>query len=381
MDAATLWAGVQFQAQNGDTNGLLTEAARQGLHLSEVFPCPGGFTAHCTAWHYQRLAALARRKHILLRVQSKMGLFFRLRPLLHRSGLWLGVLLFVPLLVWLQGFVWIVQFQGLTIGQQARITATLRETVGLMPGCRVTEPLLAAGEYVLLQSGEFSWASLNFQDGRLTVEAAVAKPVPEIASGTLHGIRAKAAGTIVHTNLVSGTMLVTPGQQVEVGQGLIGTARSERDGTLIFQPAAGSVQAQFMWNNTQDIPLASTIALYTGERSTQYALLWNGHRVALPQFFRRNDLSNNVIVRYLHPSIFDLKFPGMVEETTSYVQQEEELVYTEEEALALARLHSLQVLYADYPDADRIARKEAASIAENILHYTVSYTIVADIGQ
>ena len=71
----------------------------------------------------------------------------------------------------------------------------------------------------------------------------------------------------------------------------------------------------------------------------------------------------------------------MVEETTSYVQQEEELVYTEEEALALARLHSLQVLYADYPDADRIARKEAASIAENILHYTVSYTIVADIGQ
>ena len=50
MDAVTLWAGVQFQAQNGDTDGLLTEAARQGLHLSEVLPCPGGFTARCAAW-------------------------------------------------------------------------------------------------------------------------------------------------------------------------------------------------------------------------------------------------------------------------------------------------------------------------------------------
>ena len=141
------------------------------------------------------------------------------------------------------------------------------------------------------------------------------------------------------------------------------------------------MQAQFEWSNTQDIPLASTLALYTGERSTHYAFLWNGHRRALPSFLQRNDPANNVIVRYWQPAIFDLKFPGMVEETTHYFQQEEELVYTEAEALALARLHSLQALYVDYPDAERIARKEAASIAENILHYTVAYTIVAEIGQ
>lgn len=381
MDAATLWAGVRFQAQNGNTDGLLTEAAQQVFHLSDVLPCPGGFTAYCAAWHYRRLAALARRKHILLRIEAKTGLFFRLRPLLRRTGLWAGILLFVPLLVWLQGFVWAVQFQDLTAGQQARITATLRETVGLMPGCRVTEPLLTAGEYALLQSGEFSWASLNFQDGRLVVEAAAAKPVPEIASGMLHGIRAKVAGTIVRTNLTSGTMLVTPGQQVEAGQGLIGTARSERDGTLIFQPAAGSVQAQFEWSYTQDIPLTSNITQYTGEHGTQYALLWNGHRIAMPQFLQRNDCTNKTVIRYVQLTIFDFRFPVMIEETTCYFQREEELLYTEEEALALARMKSLQALYADYPDAERIARKEDTFTAENILHYTVAYTIVADICQ
>ncbi len=54
-----------------------------------------------------------------------------------------------------------------------------------MPGSIVTQEKLAAGEYALLQSGEFSWVSLNFLDGRLELEAAEAKPVPDIAAGTL----------------------------------------------------------------------------------------------------------------------------------------------------------------------------------------------------
>ena len=91
--------------------------------------------------------------------------------------------------------------------------------------------------------------------GKLVAEAAAAKPVPDIAAGTLHGLRARVSGTVVRTNLVSGTMLVVPGQAVEAGQGLIGTARAERDGTLIFQPAAGSVRAQFEWENEQDTAL------------------------------------------------------------------------------------------------------------------------------
>lgn len=259
-----LWAGAAFSARNGDTEGLLSEAARTGLHLTDIFPAPGGFTARCAAWHYLRLAKLARKRRVHLRIRKKTGLFFLLRPYLRRRGLWAGFLLFVPLLLWSQGLVWTVDASGLTTGQQARAASVLRETVSLMPGSIVTQEKLAAGEYALLQSGEFSWVSLNFQDGRLVLEAAEAKPVPEIAAGTLHGLRAKTAGTVVSTNLVSGTMLVVPGQAVEKGQGLIGTARAERDGTLIFQPAAGSVRAQFEWEFAEDLPLMAATYQLTG---------------------------------------------------------------------------------------------------------------------
>ena len=64
---------------------------------------------------------------------------------------------------------------------------------------------------------------------------------------------------VTKTNLTSGTMLVVPGQAVEAGQGLIGTARQERDGTLIFAPAAGTVRAQLEWSDAQSVPLEETI--------------------------------------------------------------------------------------------------------------------------
>lgn len=238
MELIQHWAGISFSAQNGDPEGLLTAAAAGSLPLSDVVPRPGGFSARCAAWHYRKLAALARKRRVRLRIQKRCGLFFRLRPLFRRRGLWAGCLVFLPLLLWLQGFVWFIEPVGLTPGQQARAAVVLWEA-GLFPGNVVTQDKLTAGEYALLQSGEFSWASLNFTKGKLVAEAAVAKPVPDIAAGTLHGLRAKVSGTVVSTNLVSGTMLVVPGQAVEAGHGLIGTARAERDGTLIFQPAAG----------------------------------------------------------------------------------------------------------------------------------------------
>ena len=48
-------------------------------------------------------------------------------------------------------------------------------------------------------------------------------------------------------------------------------------------------------------------------------------------------------------------------------------------AAALARLQSLQALYAAWPDAERIARKEDCTVNDGKLNYTVTYTVVADI--
>ena len=378
MEPVSLWAAVEFTACNGSTEALLTAAARAGLHPYGVTALPGGFGGRCAAWQYPRLAALARKHRVRLRIRRKLGLYFRLRPLLRRAGLWAGLTVFVPLLLFAQQFVWYADTSSLTTGQAARACAVLREA-GLQPGAAVTEAKLTAGEYALLHSGEFSWASLNFAKGRLEVEAAAAKPKPDIAAGTLHGIRARCSSTVVRTNLVSGTMLVVPGQQVEAGQGLIGTARSERDGTLIFAPAAGTVLAQFEWNDTRTVPLEENVFQYTGACTRSIELLVFGQAFALPA---ASAPENAVLTaRHYQPELplLGLALPCSIRETCRYGQQPETLCRTEEQAAALARLQSLQALYAAWPDAERIARKEDCTVNDGRLNYTVTYTVVADI--
>ena len=379
MDPLQLWASVRFTAQNGDTGGLLTAAAQSGLHLSAVAPLPGGFGARCAAWHYRPLSKLARKRRVRLRIQQRDGLFFWLRPLLRCRGLWAGLCLFVPLLLWLQGAVWAIDFTTLTPGQQARAAVVLRDHA-LEPGAFISEKKLTAGEYALLQSGEFSWASLNFAKGRLVVEAAAAKPVPEIAAGTLHGITARVAGTVLETNLTSGTMLVTPGQQVEAGQGLIGTARTERDGTLIFQPAAGRVLAQFEWEFAEALSTTLETDQLTGAVSHRYKIHFGGKAFSLPHWGSLTE-EDHVVIRHLHPAFGELTLPCSLEEATLYHTQRETLSYTEDQLLSLARLHSRQALYAAYPDAVIQARKEDFSPEDSQFHYRVCYTVTADICQ
>lgn len=376
MEAASLWAGVRFTARNGSPETLLTDAAAQGIHLYGISARPGGFCAHCAAWQYRRLTALARHRRVRLRVEKRKGLYFLLRPLLRRKGLWVGLVAWGLVLVWLQGLVWAVDYGNLTTGQWTRAGAVLR-SCGLQPGTAVTEELLRAGEYALLESGEFSWVSLNFEKGRLAVEAAPAHARPEIAAGTLHGLRAKCNGTVLRTNLASGTMLVVPGQTVEAGQGLIGTARSERDGTLIFAPAAGTVVAQLEWETNQNIPLAETLPQLTGKNTTNYKLFFAEHSAVLSPSAPDGD--GLCRTRHLQLEVFGLPLPCAVEETIYYGQQQETMYRTEAQALTLARLQGLRALHDAFPDADILARREECTVQEEALHYNAVYTVTADI--
>ena len=120
MEPVRLWAAVEFTARSGSTEALLTAAARAGLHLYGVTALPGGFCGHCAARQYPRLAALARRYRVRLRVRKKQGLYFRVRPLLRRAGLWAGLAVFLPLLLWTQQFVWFADVSTLTAGHPAR---------------------------------------------------------------------------------------------------------------------------------------------------------------------------------------------------------------------------------------------------------------------
>lgn len=378
MELIQHWAGISFSAQNGDPEGLLTAAAAGSLPLSDVVPRPGGFSARCAAWHYRKLAALARKRRVRLRIQKRCGLFFRLRPLFRRRGLWTGCLVFLPLLLWLQGFVWFIEPVGLTPGQQARAAVVLWEA-GLSRECRYagqthSRRIRSAPERrVLLGKPQLYKRKAG---GRSSGRKACARHCCRNASRS-------PCQSVRHCGKHE------PCQRHDAGRPRAGSrSRSgpHRDcpcrtgRNAHFQPAAGIVRAQFEWEDEQEAALTLPTEQLTGRQTVRRELFWNGQSIALSSLHPVPTASEaKAVIRHDQPEAFGIPFPCFIEETSYYYKEVVDLERTEEQALAIARLQSKQALQTNWPDFELLARKEDVSVEESTLHYRVVYTIVANI--
>ena len=147
---------------------------------------------------------------------------------------------------------------------------------------------------------------------------------------------------------------------------------------MIFQPAAGSVRAQFEWEFAEELPLMAATYQLTGNTVVQRRLFLAGRVFPLPSLFSPAD-DSTAVTRHLQPELLGLTLPLSVEETTYYEQAENEIHSSEDEARALACLHGLQALQNDCPDAEFVAQKVDVTTENDTLHYRVVYTIIADI--
>ena len=135
---------------------------------------------------------------------------------------------------------------------------------------------------------------------------------------------------------------------------------------------------QFEWEFAEELPLMAATYQLTGNTVVQRRLFLAGRVFPLPSLFSPAD-DSTAVTRHLQPELLGLTLPLSVEETTYYEQAENEIHSSEDEVSALARLHGLQTLQNDYPDAEFVAQKVDVTTENNTLHYRVVYTIIADI--
>lgn len=377
----TVWAGVVFCAQGGRIEDLLAAAAANAIKLRAVRPCPGGFTARCAAGRYRALSRLASRYRVRLRVQRRTGLYFPLRPLLRRGGLWLGLAAAGALLLGSSRMIWHIEYVGLTRGGQARAAAILRQ-MEIREGAFAEGALLTAGETALVeQDAEISWASLNFTGGRLTVETAMADPVPEIRPTRLTDITAKAAGTIVAMEVAAGQPAVAVGQTVAAGQTLITAYRLDREGLPVMGSAAGTVTARMQWSTSKSQPLYYEAEVADGRVWSRWTLSAAGRSWTLPCLHPDDGQPVRMTQRHYGLQLLGLTLPVAVEETVMVPCESRTVQITESLALAKARLAALRELAAAWPDAAIETVQEQTAYEDGVLQYQVTFRITADICQ
>ena len=370
------WAWVQCVLWQVDVQQVMQALLRQGIHPRGLRRAGAQLWFSCRAGQYFQVANVVRQCGGHCRVQKKQGMYFRLRRLLRRSGLFWGLVGWSILVLASQQFIWDVQSIGLDPVETALVTELLRQQ-GLYPGKRPTEALLTQGETALIQAQiGFGWASLNFEKGRLVVETAPAEPVPPIAQTSPGDIRAKCAAEVVSVTVEAGTPLVQPGDQVVPGRPLIGAVRLGREDKPVPGRTAGSVRGKVIWETSVQQPLVQTSRVPTGEIRTWYGLEVFGYNItgAPPAW------SGSETTRYAPLRVCGLPLPGMWTCKDRQMTAETELFFTETLARAKARSQCLARMQQQWGRAEITQQQESFSVEAGVLQYRWRAELVAEIG-
>ena len=340
----------QFRVTGQAPQRFLGHAAGQGVRLRSLRRQQGAFTAVAAGADHAKLVRLAKEGGWTFTVLRRYGPGHRLEKLLARPGVAVGVALFLALVRLGGGFVWSIDLTALDPAMQPRMRTLLAQN-GIFEGVRLEETVLdSARQAALAQSDQFGWVSLNFTGGCLAVETTQATYQTVQEDAPQAPLYAKTDGEVVAVEPQSGFAVVTPGQPVEQGQLLVDTVRLDRDGDPVRQGVRGRIVARIEKSYTAHQPYESTQKYLTGQSVVQQQLFLLGHSVsageqpALPE-------EGTSSVEWLPLRFGRLCLPACLRRETVWLQKEQPVHYTPQQAQALARRSCRALLYADFPDA------------------------------
>lgn len=376
----SVWAADRFTFRVTGPYALrfLGMAAAQGIRLAKLRRVRDGFTATAFGADRGALDRIAAQGDWQLEVVSRRGPGRWAEALLARPGLPAGAALFLCLVRLLGSLVWTIDFGDLDAEQQTRLR-TLLVSCGVREGVFLdSDTLQAAQNEALRQSDLFGWISLNFAGGRLWVETTEAEYQTIRQEVLPVSLYAGADGVIVAVEAESGFAVVEPGQQVAAGDLLVDAVRLDRSGDAVRQGASGRIVARVEKSYTALQPCTWTGPVLTGQSNTgnQWFLPgWNGAE-AEPAVGEAL-----AVERWLPLQLGRICLPGCIRQTVWWQQQEQTIVYTAEQARALARRSCRAQLYTEFPDAVIESEQRSVTDTEEGALCTIRYVFCADIAR
>lgn len=375
---ANCFAGVDFAASGGRVEKLITLCGRQGIPLYGVRPTAAGFTACLPARRYREAARLARRCGVRLRVRKKRGVLFRLRAYRGRWGLFLAPLVFAASVRLLEQSVWAIRYDGLDAVASSRVEQALY-SMDICEGAVLTQEKLRLAEKQLMDGNEdLGWVSLNFEKGRLVVEASPALQKPDIEPNDPVDLVAAADGILLEVNTQEGFAVKSVGQTVAAGEVLVSAYKPDPYEQPVESHAKGLVVAAVKKTYQCVQPSTYEAQALTGGVASSCRLRLFGHTLELGA-----QLPEGEEVGAVHRPLTVLGFalPATIEERYLPKREARQFHLTPDGARQYARFACLARLYGEFPDAEIIAESRQESWDGGTLTYTMTVDFKADIAR
>lgn len=315
---------IKFKVTNGISERLINLCSDNNIKIWGFEKTDEGFNAYVTANQFKYVVEYARKCNIDIDIVEKKGFCFNLYKYKLRFGLFLGFVLSVIFIVYMQNIAYEIEIIGNDKVSDKVILNEL-ENLGIHKNALITTmDFQYAKQVIVLNIPQLSWASINRDGNKITVLISERHIPPILEESYPCDIVASRTGLILYMEVYAGETLVEVNNTVLEGQKLVsGILESERLDIVNKVHSNAKIIAQVQFDKTLAIDLNQYLKEYTGEtKARRYFTLFDIFEI--PLFISGKD-TNLYDVNTCHEyfEFFTLKLPIGIKTSTLYYYNED----------------------------------------------------------
>ena len=218
----SLFGAVLVQITSADTHGMMTRIANEDIHISELRHVDG-LTVQFSASRsdYKRICLLLRKSGAKIKVTGRKGVYWRLKGLLDRPVLSIGVAIYILFVLVVPGRILFVQVDG-NASIPDRMILEAAENCGITFGANRRQVRSERIKNAMLEKlPQLQWVGVNTR-GCVAVLSVKERQETKANKPALKGnVVASQDAIIQGITVLRGTQLCKVGQAVKAGQMLV----------------------------------------------------------------------------------------------------------------------------------------------------------------
>lgn len=235
---------AEFKVVGGNPDKFLNLSVKDGYSLWDVRKINGDLFAKSNVEDYKKLHINARKSNSRIRILKKKGLPFFKHKYRSRTGVIVGVALFLTVISVLPLYLWKIEVVGCERVNPEEVKKVMHD-LGVSPGTlksRINIPILK--QQVMQRIDSVAWISINLNGSDAIVEIKEKQlKLEKEVQGEPSNIVALYDGKIERMETYRGTPMVSDGEVVTKGQILISGIVEDLSGGSEFVDAEGKVYA------------------------------------------------------------------------------------------------------------------------------------------
>lgn len=255
---------IHFSCTGGFSERFINLCSQNGIMLWDTKNIPDGIEARASIKHLDSLKLIEEKSGMKMQIKSSRGLPVAIAPYFGRKGLIAGVIAAICLVIYLSGFLWVIDISG-NVNYTSEQILELCAGYGVKQGARLDDiDVYRVINDIKTDSDDFSWFAVNIYGSGASVELTERLAKTQIHDKTTPcNIVSGADGEIIELYSLSGEPQVKIGSAVKKGDLLISGITPRLNGTVAFVHAMGHAVVRTSESISAEIPRTAEISRST----------------------------------------------------------------------------------------------------------------------